>query len=127
LPWLSPPRPVGFVLTADRSRAKTFYSETMGFDLVSEDDFAAVYDMSGLTVRLTDIADHAPSPHTVLGWSVPDIRAAVAALRDRGVSFLVYPGFGQDDLGIWSAPDGSAHVAWFADPDGNNLSLTQSG
>lgn len=120
-------RPVGFVLTSDRERAKAFYSDLMGFALLSEDDFAAVYDMAGLIVRLTDIAGHTPSPHTVLGWTVPDIRATVSALRGRGVAFLVYDGFGQDDLGIWSAPDGGARVAWFADPDGNNLSLTQTG
>ncbi|MBI1339619.1 VOC family protein [bacterium] len=124
---LTDARPVGFVLTADRARAMAFYSDVMGFALVSEDDFAAVYDMAGLTVRLTDIAGHTPSAHTVLGWTVPDIHAAVTTLNDRGVTFLVYPGFGQDERGIWSAPDGSARIAWFADPDGNNLSLTQSG
>lgn len=123
---LAAARPVGFILTRDRARSKAFYSDVLGFRLLAEDDFAAVYDMAGLTVRLTDIADHNPSPHTVLGWAVPDIVAAAGALMAKGVTFLIYPGFGQNDLGIWSAPDGSAQIAWFADPDGNNLSLTQS-
>jgi catechol 2,3-dioxygenase-like lactoylglutathione lyase family enzyme len=120
-------RPMGFILTRDRARAKLFYSDVLGFRLIFEDGFAAVYDMAGLVVRLTDIADHQPSAHTVLGWQVPDLRAAVDDLTARGVVFIVYPGFGQDAQGIWSSPDGQAQIAWFNDPDGNNLSLTQSG
>lgn len=118
--------PVGFVLTGDRARAKAFYADVMGFRLLSEDGFAAVFDMGGLTVRLTDIAGHVAGPHTVLGWTVPDIRAAVRELAGKGVTFLVYEGFGQDADGIWTSPDGAVRVAWFADPDGNNLSLTEA-
>jgi hypothetical protein len=47
-------------------------------------------------------------------------------LRDRGIAFTIYDGFGQDDFGIWSAPGSAAKVAWFTDPDGNVLSLAQS-
>ena len=35
-----------------------------------------------------------------------------------------YEGLGQDELGVWHAP-GGAKVAWFKDPDGNTLSMTQ--
>lgn len=70
--------------------------------------------------------DHRPSAHPVLGWQVPDIEAAVEALAARGVDMNVYEGMGQDDLGIWTSPDGKAKVAFFNDPDGNGLSLTQS-
>lgn len=117
---------VTFVLVRDRTAAKAFYSDVLGLTLVAEDDFAAVYDLNGTTMRLTTVESHQPGPHTVLGWKVPDIRAAASALRDKGVSCAIYEGFGQDELGIWTAPDGSAKVAWFHDPEGNNLSLTEA-
>lgn len=63
---------------------------------------------------------------SVLGWNVRDIVATVQSMRARGVVFTVYEGLGQDELGIWTAPDGQAKVAWFADPDGNVLSVSQA-
>ena len=120
--------PVAFILTADRSRAKPFYAGALGLPILAEDDFAVTFDLGGgMTIRLTDLPDHAPAQHTVLGWGVPDIRASVAELRAKGVTFRVYEGFGQDEDGIWSPPGGGAQVAWFTDPDSNVLSLTQFG
>ena len=120
--------PVSFILTADRVAAKPFYAGALGLPILAEDDFAVTFALgTGATMRLTDLPDHQPAGHTVLGWAVPDIRAAVAALKAKGVSFKVYDGFGQDADGIWSPPDGGAQVAWFTDPDGNVLSLTQFG
>jgi catechol 2,3-dioxygenase-like lactoylglutathione lyase family enzyme len=116
---------LGFVLTSNRARAIRFYTEVMGFALRGEDDFAATLDMAGLIVRLSDVPDHAPSPHPVLGWTVPDIVAAGQALIAKGVTFHIYPGMGQDEMGIWSAPDGRAKVSFFSDSEGNLLSLTE--
>jgi catechol 2,3-dioxygenase-like lactoylglutathione lyase family enzyme len=76
-------------------------------------------------LRLTEVPDHVASAHPVLGWEVPDIAATVEALTAKGVGFTIYAGMGQDARGIWTAPDGSAKVAFFNDPDGNGLSLTQ--
>jgi hypothetical protein len=76
-------------------------------------------------LRLTVLPDFKAGPHPVLGWNVPDLATTAASLRARGIAFTVYPGMGQDELGIWTAPDGRAKVAWFADPDGNVLSLSQ--
>lgn len=118
-------KPVTFVGTADRAAAKAFYGETLGLMQLSEDDFAVVYDLAGTMMRLTDIAGHAPSPHTILGWVVEDIAATMAALRARGVEFQIYEGFGQRKDGVWQPPGGGPQIAWFLDPDGNNLSLTQ--
>jgi catechol 2,3-dioxygenase-like lactoylglutathione lyase family enzyme len=118
-------RPISFILTRDRARAVQFYRDVLGLAVVSEDAFATVIDIGGVQMRLTPIPDHAPSPHTVLGWNVPDMQASVQALSARGVTFEVYPGFGQDAHGVWTSPDGAAKVAWFKDPDGNLLSLTQ--
>ena len=120
--------PVSFILTANRVRAKPFYAGVLGLRMLAEDDFAVTFDLGGgAAMRLTDLPDHAAQTHTVLGWAVPDIREAVAQLRAKGVTFRVYEGFGQDADGIWSPPGGGASVAWFTDPDGNVLSLTQFG
>ena len=43
----------------------------------------------------------------------------------NGVRFEQYAGMDQDERGVWTAP-GGAKVAWFKDPDGNTLSLTQA-
>jgi catechol 2,3-dioxygenase-like lactoylglutathione lyase family enzyme len=119
-------RPVAFVLTRDRARTKPFYTDVLGLTLLSEDDFAAVYDLNGIRLRLTTVEDHVPGPHTVIGWEVPDIAATMQGLLAKGVSFNIYPGFGQDALGVWSSPDGMVKVCWFNDPEGNGLSLTQA-
>jgi predicted enzyme related to lactoylglutathione lyase len=60
----------------------------------------------------------------VLGWVVDDIAARVRELSARGVEFQRYGAVQQDELGVWRSPSG-ARVAWFKDPDGNTLSLTQ--
>jgi predicted enzyme related to lactoylglutathione lyase len=120
--------PVSFILTTDRVRAKPFYAGVLGLKILAEDPFAATFDLGGgVTMRLTDLPGHTAAGHTVLGWNVPDIHAAAADLRSKGVTFTIYEGFGQDADGIWSPPGGSAKVAWFTDPDGNVLSLTQFG
>ena len=120
--------PVSFILTADRTRSKPFFAGALGLPLLSEDDFAVTFGLAGgATMRLTDLPGHEALGHTVLGWTVPDIHAAAAELKGKGITFKVYEGFGQDEQGIWSPPGGGAKVAWFTDPDGNVLSLTQFG
>lgn len=118
--------PVAFVYVAERERALRFYCETLGFKLRSADPFGDFIDLGPALVRMTVMPDRQASPHPVLGWNVADIVAAVQALRARGAEFLIYEGMGQDDLGVWTSPDGAARVAFFADPDGNVLSLAQA-
>ena len=126
LPANSPP--VAFVLTVDRVRAKSFYAEMLGLRVLGEDDHAVTFDLGNRTpMRLTTVPGHKPSGHTVLGWHVADIHSAMNDLKAKGITFQIYDGFGQDEQGVWSSPDGGAKVAWFNDPDGNNLSLTQFG
>lgn len=118
--------PVVFVLTANRSAAVPFYRDVLGLKLLGEDSHAATFDLGNRTpLRLTDVPGHQGSGHTVVGWHVSDIAAAMAALKAKGVSFQIFEGFDQDAQGVWSSPDGGAKIAWFADPDGNGLSLTQ--
>jgi catechol 2,3-dioxygenase-like lactoylglutathione lyase family enzyme len=114
-----------FIITRDRAAAKKFYGETLGFKQISEDDFAVVFDLNGTKLRISTVKDHKPQMHTVLGWEVPDIVAAVKTLTAKGVKFNIYEGFNQDELGIWSPPGSTSKIAWFLDPDGNNLSLAQ--
>jgi len=114
-----------FILTRDRDKAIPFYRDMLGFPLVSEDMFAAVFDLNGTMLRISTVETHHASPSTVLGWDVPDIKAAATALKEKGIEFNIYDGFGQDELGIWTSPASDARVAWFRDPDGNVLSLTE--
>ncbi|MFZ4689743.1 MAG: VOC family protein [Polymorphobacter sp.] len=118
-------RPVTFIMTRDATVSRGFYEKMLGLPLGPQDDFATVYDLGHTTLRVTHIPDWQAGPHPALGWHVTDIAATVTALTAAGVVFTIYDGFGQDALGIWTAPDGSAKVAWFNDPDGNVLSLTQ--
>jgi catechol 2,3-dioxygenase-like lactoylglutathione lyase family enzyme len=115
---------VAFVATTDPKRAKRFYARTLGLRLVSEDGFALAFDAGGTMLRVAVVKTLQPAGYTVLGWIVPDIAKAVRGLVKRGVVFQRYDGMPQDDLGIWSSPSG-ARVAWFADPEGNTLSLTE--
>lgn len=122
---LADARPIAMIATSDRKRAEPFYADTLGLRRKVDDGFAALFDLAGVTLRLTEVPGYAAPPHPVLGWEVPDIAAAVAALAGRGVAMSIYEGLGQDENGIWTAPDGSCRVAFFSDPDGNGLSLTQ--
>jgi catechol 2,3-dioxygenase-like lactoylglutathione lyase family enzyme len=116
--------PLILICTRDRERATAFYRDVLGLGLVSEDKFAVVLDVGGIMLRVSPVADFVPHEHSILGFRVPDVTATVKALREKGVVFNIYPYFKQDELGIWTVPGGSTHVAWFKDPDGNVLSIT---
>lgn len=122
---LAAARPVVIIATRDRTLSMPWYRDTLGLKLLSEDPYAAVFALNGAVMRLSTIEDWTPHAHTVFGFEVADISAAIKALTAKGVKFLVYPGFGQSDDGVWTSPDGAAKVAWFNDPDGNNLSITE--
>lgn len=115
---------VAFVGVSDIARAEQFYGQTLGLTLTDESPFALVAIVSGATLRITAVDQPAAASHTVLGWNVADIEATVDFLVDRGVHVTRYDGIDQDVRGIWTSPSG-AKVAWFLDPDRNNLSLTQ--
>jgi catechol 2,3-dioxygenase-like lactoylglutathione lyase family enzyme len=117
---------ITFIHTRDREKSKAFYRDVLGFSITADDPFGTVVDLNGISLRITPIENHTPNPHTVLGWQVQDISATIEALAAKGVKMIIYPGFGQDEKGIWTSPDGSARVSFFNDPDGNGLSLTQS-
>jgi len=115
---------VAFVGTARADEARAFYGGVLGLPLVEDGPFALVFDAHGVMLRVARVAAVEPAPYTVLGWRVPEIQATVAGLAGRGVVFERYAGMAQDELGIWTSPSG-ARIAWFRDPDGNVLSITQ--
>lgn len=118
-------RPVALVTTADRKVAEPFYADILGLPRKGDDGFAALFDLAGVTLRLTEVPGYVAPAWPVLGWEVGDMDAAVAAVTAKGVAMNIYEGLGQDERGIWTAPDGACKVAFFNDPDGNGLSLTQ--
>jgi len=116
---------VAFAPTADVDAARAFYRDVLGLTLVEESPFALVFDANGTMLRVTPTnGDFTPFPFTILGWQVGDIVATIEGLADRGVEFARFEGLDQDQLGVWDSPGGT-RVAWFRDPDGNVLSLTQ--
>jgi catechol 2,3-dioxygenase-like lactoylglutathione lyase family enzyme len=115
---------MAFVATSDPARAKAFYRDTLGLHLVSEDQFALVFDVAGTMLRVTTVQEVGAAKYTVLGWQVPDIIRTAKSLHEVGITLEQYRGMQQDELGIWNSP-GGAKVAWFKDPDGNTLGITQ--
>ena len=116
---------IGFVNIVDVARAKTFYRDTLGLRLISEEPpFALVFEANGIMLRLGMAKELPPARGTVLGWQVQDIHGAVQDLAQAGVHFEHYEQLKQNELGVWTAPSG-AKVAWFKDPDGNILSISE--
>ena len=115
---------VAFVPTKDATRSRRFYEKILGLRFVNDDSFAIVMDSNGTMVRIVRVGEFTPFPFTILGWQVGDIHRTVAEMAGRGVEFSRYGFLEQAEDGVWSAP-GGAKVAWFTDPDGNTLSISQ--
>jgi catechol 2,3-dioxygenase-like lactoylglutathione lyase family enzyme len=115
---------IGFVATTDYTKARAFYEGQLGLRFISQDQFALVLDSNGNMIRIPQTKDFKPQSFTVLGWEVVNIENQVAELQQKGITFEKYGFPGQDERGIWSSP-GGAKVAWFKDPDGNLLSISQ--
>lgn len=115
---------VGFVLTKNYEQARAFYEGKLGFDFVRHDQFALVVRAGENMIRIVRMPDFVPLRSTVLGWEVGDVEAAVGWLSGRGVETEKYPWVQDKERGIWATPDGNK-VAWFKDPDGNVLSVSQ--
>ena len=117
-------RLVCFIATVDAERAHAFYHGKLGLALVEDSGYALVFDANGTQLRVQRVQDVAPHAYTALGWEVHDVAATVRALAANGVLMARIPGLPLDADGVWDTPDGS-RVAWFRDPDGNTLSLSQ--
>jgi catechol 2,3-dioxygenase-like lactoylglutathione lyase family enzyme len=115
---------VAFIQITNIEKARDFYEGILGLRFVKDDGFAAVFDANGIMVRAAMMKEFTPLQSTVLGWQVMEIEDMVRALQKKGVHFEIFGFFKQDELGIWTAPTGDK-VAWFKDPDGNILSVSQ--
>ena len=115
---------VAFIPTRNVDAARAFYEGTLGLRFVKDDGFALVLDAHGIMLRVAKVPHFEPLPFTILGWNVANIAEIAAMLQQRGVTFERYAFVEQDALGVWTSPSG-ARVAWFKDPDGNTLSLSQ--
>lgn len=113
----------GFVRTTDPKRARQFYQDVLGLDFEYENPFVTVFRSGQTQIIAQRVDEFVPITATVLGWEVKDIEKVVSDLRARGVRFEKYEGMDQDHFGIWKSPAGK--VAWFQDPDGNILSVSE--
>lgn len=116
---------VSLLPTTDYARARSFFEGVLGLPWREDSPYASVYGLQGGSLRVTKVETFEPHPFSVLGWQVNDIQATVKELTKKGATFERYPHLEQDALGIWASPN--AQVAWFKDPDGNVLSVTQLG
>lgn len=117
-------RVVTFLMTLNPANALQFYRDTLGLAFLHDDGFALVFDMEGVMLRIARAGQFTPARHTVLGWEVDDIGATLARMAAKGITFERYPDMGQDERAICKFPNGD-RVAWFKDPDGNLLSISQ--
>lgn len=115
---------MGFILTKDYDKSRAFYESNLGFEFVSVDKFALVMKAGKSMIRIVKLPTFSPLQSTVLGWEVDDIETMVEWLAKRGVVFEKYPFVQDQETGIWVTPNGDK-VAWFKDPDGNILSISQ--
>jgi catechol 2,3-dioxygenase-like lactoylglutathione lyase family enzyme len=113
-----------FLPTTDPARSLAFYRDVLGLSLLSQDEFALEFDTGHTHLRVTIVQKLQPQPFTVLGWDVRGIEGIVKELVAKGIVFERYAFATQDKLGIWTAPGGTK-VAWFKDPDGNVLSVSE--
>ena len=116
---------IAFVPTQNADKAKAFYQETLGLTFISDDGFALVFNANGTMIRIARAGDFARQPFTILGWQVKNIAEVAKKMREKGVAFEKYGFLTQDALGIWDAPGDVAKIAWFKDPDGNTLSISE--
>jgi predicted enzyme related to lactoylglutathione lyase len=113
-----------FVPTTKPGAAKSFYKDVLGLKLLSQDKYALEFEVNGILLRVITVPELKPQAFTVLGWNVADIASTIKSLNDKNVFCEKYDSLEQDDSGIWTSPNGPK-VAWFKDPDGNILSLTE--
>jgi catechol 2,3-dioxygenase-like lactoylglutathione lyase family enzyme len=121
---LNDARPVCFIATSDAGRARAFYEGQLGLVLIEDNGYSLLFDANGTPLRVQRVEAVAPHPYTALGWDVADVAASVRSLVAAGVTMARFPGLPQDADGLWTTPDGT-RVAWFHDPDGNTLSISQ--
>jgi len=116
--------PISFIATANAVESRSFYETVLNLRCLSDEPFALEFDLGGTTLRIQKVESVPEVGYTVLGWEVDNIQKCVDELTRIGVRFEKFSQLPQDEMGVWRSP-GGASVAWFKDPDGNTLSLTE--
>ena len=113
----------------DLAKAKAFYTQTLGLQVVEEGVGLRLHLPGGGTAFAYPKDDHQPATFTLLDFVVDDIDEAVDELKSRGVSFERYAGMSQDEKGIMRgiSQNMGPDIAWFKDPAGNFLAVLQMG
>jgi catechol 2,3-dioxygenase-like lactoylglutathione lyase family enzyme len=111
----------------DLEKAKEFYGETLGLDVVERPEGLELHLAGGTTVFVYPSSSYTAPKHTVLNFPVDDIEAAVAELTRRGISMEHYdlPDLKTDEKGIFRGDTGPRAIAWFKDPAEHVLSVLQ--
>ena len=117
-------RPISFVATLEPEKAKSFYGEILGLELIENSPYALAFSDGDNLLRVQIVTELCPALHTVHGWQVTNIEQEIEELASKGVEFLTFDQLGQNASGVWTSPDGHK-IAWLKDPSGNILSLTQ--
>jgi len=116
---------VAFINIRDPERAKPFYRDVLGLPLMGEElPYSLIFNANGTMLRLAIDPEAKPIRGTILCWRVTRIEDTMQQLMHAGVIFERWDFIPQDEMGIWTTPTG-AKVAWFKDPDGNLLSVSQ--
>ncbi|HLY12973.1 MAG TPA: VOC family protein, partial [Candidatus Limnocylindrales bacterium] len=112
------------LLSKDLAKTRAFYHDTLGLEIIREDPERIIFRCgAGSQVAVTLSTVGTADSQTQLAWRVPDLHAALADLRARGVRIESYqaPDPVTDADGI--ADMGYAWAAWIIDPGGNALSI----
>ena len=113
------------LLATDLAAAREFYHRKLGLQIDRENENAIVFRCgNGTHLDVTESTVGTADQQTQAAWQVNDIHKVIAEMTGKGVEFTRYPYFEQSPDGVWTAP-GGAKVAWFTDPDGNTLSISQ--
>jgi len=115
--------PIAFIATCDAKAAQTFYADLLGLELLESSPYALVFSDHGQMLRVQIVGAFSPASHTVHGWQVAEIEKEIEQLTHKGIVFLRFEQFEQSPSGVWTTPGGK--IAWFKDPSGNILSLTE--
>jgi catechol 2,3-dioxygenase-like lactoylglutathione lyase family enzyme len=111
----------------DLEKAKQFYGETLGLDVVETPEGLELHIAGSTPVFVYPSSSYTAPKHTVLNFPVEDIEAAVAELAERGVRTEQYdlPDLKTDERGIFRGESGPRAIAWFKDPADHVLSVLQ--
>jgi len=115
---------IAFLATTRPAECRSFFEEKLGLIYQGETPHSLIFDANGTMLRIDKVERHVPASNPAVGWEVSNIVNTARGLTEKGVPMLTVPGRTQDSDGIWARPDGTL-MAWFKDPDGNILSLSE--